>query len=159
MPAERTETPPTLRVFACEAIRKLISEMDIYGDTGDIRLDERELAAELGVSRTPIREALCVLAREGLVRSIARTGFFVERKSRGEIVEMICALASLEAMAARLAARNALDEDLEALADVFRDLDAEDADDLDAYSDANLRFHQEILRLGGNAVIGNMTRA
>ena len=58
-----------LRQQACEAIKRAIMAMDIYGHPEEIRLDERQLSQDLGVSRTPIREALSVLEQEGFVRS------------------------------------------------------------------------------------------
>ncbi len=63
-----------LRKQACDAIKRAITEMDIYGHPGEIRLDERQLSQDLGVSRTPIREALSVLEQEGFVRSVPRRG-------------------------------------------------------------------------------------
>lgn len=77
-----------LRRLACEAIKRAITEMDIYGPLGEIRSDERQLSEDLGVSRTPIREALSVLEQEGLVRSVPRRGIVVVRKTEREIVEM-----------------------------------------------------------------------
>ncbi|WP_099557901.1 GntR family transcriptional regulator [Hartmannibacter diazotrophicus] len=154
---QKQAVQPTLRNFAYEAIRNTIAQMDFYSTPDAIRLDERELAEQLGVSRTPIREALCVLAREGLVQSVARSGFFVMKKSRDEIVEMICAWASLESMAARLATERATDEELSSLKGLFEDADNADEGADEVYSDANFRFHQEILRLGGNTIIDGLT--
>ncbi len=54
----------SLRTLAYEALKSAITNMDIYGATGDVRLDERGLSQTLGVSRTPIREALTVLEQE-----------------------------------------------------------------------------------------------
>ena len=82
-----------LRAQACDAIRAAIMRMDIYGQAEEIRLDERQLCQDLGVSRTPIREALSILEQEGFVRSIPRRGIQVVRKSKREIVEMITHLA------------------------------------------------------------------
>ena len=70
-----------LRRRACEAIKRAITEMDIYGHAGEIRLDERQLSQDLGVSRTPIREALTVLEQEGFVRAVPRRGIYVVRKT------------------------------------------------------------------------------
>ena len=67
-----------------------------------MRLDERQLASDLGISRTPVREAMAQLEREGFVRSVPRRGIYVVRKSKREVIEMITAWAALESMAARL---------------------------------------------------------
>ena len=70
-----------LRQQACEAIKRAIMAMDLYGQLDEIKLDERQLSQDLGVSRTPIREALSVLEQEGFVRSIPRRGIRVELSS------------------------------------------------------------------------------
>src|SRR3546814_2855810 len=86
--------------------------MDIYGHHGEVRLDERQLSQDLGVSRTPIREAISLLEQEGFVRSVPRRGIFVVRKTKAEIIEMIYIWAALESMAARLATERASDDAL-----------------------------------------------
>ena len=58
--------------------------------------------SDLGISRTPVREAMAQLEREGFVRSVPRRGIYVVRKSKQEVIEMITAWAALESMAARL---------------------------------------------------------
>src|SRR5437868_5049350 len=102
---EPLEASVRLRSLAYSALKKAIAEMDIYGHREEIRLDERQLSQELGVSRTPVREALTVLEQEGFVRSAPRRGVFVVRKSKAEIIDMIVVWAALESMAARFAAR------------------------------------------------------
>ena len=142
------------RVF--EALREAILGMDVYSGEHPPRLDERQLAERLGVSRTPVREALSRLEQEGLVRNEPRRGMFVVRKSRREIVEIIEVWAALESMAARLATEVADDAALERFR---RDSDAHGAElagedgalHIDEYSAANIAFHQELIRLGGNA--------
>src|SRR6478735_9909010 len=74
----------SLRTLAYEALKSAITNMDIYGQTGDVRLDERGLSQTLGVSRTPIREALTVLEQEGFVRNEPRRGVFVVKKTKRE---------------------------------------------------------------------------
>src|SRR3954463_15018555 len=101
------ETTVSLRTLAYEAIKKAIMEMDIYGHPYEIRLDERQLSQDLGVSRTPIREALTLLEQEGFARSMPRRGIFVVRKSKREIIDLILVWAALESMAARLPAQRA----------------------------------------------------
>ena len=112
----------SLRTLAYEALKSAITQMDIYGQTGDIRLDERSLSQSLGVSRTPIREALTVLEQEGFVRNEPRRGIFVVKKTRKEIVGMIQAWTALESMAARLACSQASDDDLACIRRMFAEL-------------------------------------
>ncbi|MGE0415221.1 MAG: GntR family transcriptional regulator [Acetobacteraceae bacterium] len=146
-----------LRKRVCEAIKRAITEMDIYGHPEEIRLDERRLAEDLGVSRTPIREALSVLEQEGFVRSIPRRGIHVVRKSKREIVEMITVWAAIESMAARLAASRVTAADLAELrghVEAFRD---DPSDQIGEYSEANMAFHKAIIRLGGIALMSSLT--
>src|SRR5271166_6036885 len=92
---------------AYAALKSVIVGMDVYGSAKDIRLDERSLAEEFGISRTPVREAMAQLEREGFVRTVPRRGVYVVRKTRREIIELIAAWAALESMAARLVTANA----------------------------------------------------
>jgi DNA-binding GntR family transcriptional regulator len=143
--------------LAYTAIRNAVLAMDAYDPGTDLRLDEKRLASELGVSRTPVREALARLAHEGLVEIIPRRGVRVLRKSKAEIVEMIIAWAALEGMAARLATERAPDEEIVDLRTLFVEFhDDELRSHLDEYSAANLRFHQRIIELGHSQLIADM---
>lgn len=146
-----------LRRLACDAIKRAITQMDLYGHPGDIRLDERQLSLDLGVSRTPIREALSVLEQEGFVRSIPRRGVVVVRKSKREVVEMITVWAAIESMAARIAAPRITPNDLSELrahVDAFRD---DPSDQIGEYSEANMAFHKAIIRMGGVELMAGLT--
>ena len=146
-----------LRAQACEAIRAAIMRMDIYGQTEEIRLDERQLCQDLGVSRTPIREALSVLEQEGFVRSIPRRGIQVVRKSKREIVEMITVWAAIESMAARLAATRATAAEIAGLREALAAFDDDPSGQISEYSDANMAFHKAIIRLGGVGLMTSLT--
>ena len=132
-----------------EALRSAIISMDIYAEDSGAKLDERRLAEELGVSRTPIREALSRLEQEGLVRMVPRRGTFVVRKSKQEILQMICVWGALESLAARLGCVNASNEEIADLRKMFVNLDnpAPAMAAIDEYSDENIRVHQSIIRL------------
>ncbi len=146
-----------LRKQACEAIKRAITEMNIYGHPLEIRLDERQLSQDLGMSRTPVREALSVLEQEGFVRSVPRRGLIVVRKSKREVVEMITVWAAIESMAARLAAPrvSAVDlAELHALVDVFQE---DPSEQISEYSRANMAFHKAIIRMGGVELMTGLT--
>jgi DNA-binding GntR family transcriptional regulator len=155
----RLDALPSYRDQAYAALKRAICAMDIYGDTQPIRLDERRLSEDLGVSRTPIREAMTLLEQEGFVRTRARRGIFVVRKTKREIVEMITVMAALESMAARLAAERASAAqiaELHGLMDRFRN--GNDGERLAEYSDANIAFHQAIIKLSGCGLLSEMTQ-
>jgi DNA-binding GntR family transcriptional regulator len=152
------EETASLKTLTYDALKRSISQMNIYADQVDLRLDERSLSEQFGISRTPLREALAQLSQEGLIRTVPRRGIYIVRKTKVEILEMITVWASLESMAARLATEFAADVDianLHKLVDVFR---AEDVNaHMDEYSDANIKFHQAIIALGGCRLITEIT--
>ncbi len=153
------EASTSLRTLAYGALKRAITEMDVYGQLDPIRLDERQLSQKLGVSRTPIREALTLLEQEGFVRAVPRRGIYVVRKSKKEICEMIVVWAALEGMAARLAATNATDGQIDELAGLSEKFQGEPiGDQRDEYSEANIAFHQAIIRLGGSDLLLEMTQ-
>ncbi|MEM8581331.1 MAG: GntR family transcriptional regulator, partial [Pseudomonadota bacterium] len=104
MKLQPIETNLTLTDHVYEQLREAISGLDLYDESTELKLDERSLADQLGISRTPLREAITRLERDGLVAVVPRKGIFLQRKSMHEVLEMIVAWAALESMAARLAA-------------------------------------------------------
>jgi len=159
-PASRpAESSASFRLFAYRRLKELITGMNVYGQAEPIRLDERRLSQELGVSRTPVREALTLLEREGYVRTVPRRGIMVTRKSKQEILRMIEVWAALESLAARLATLRASDEAIARLRRMFDDFSDRTVDGhLDEYSGANIHFHQAIIDLSGNPLLVDMTR-
>jgi DNA-binding GntR family transcriptional regulator len=148
-------TSLSFRDQAYAAIKQAITEADIYSKRDEIRLDERQLGEALGVSRTPIREAMALLEQEGFLRTVPRRGVFIVRKTKKQIIEMIEMWAALESMAARLATLNASDKDIAALRHMFDEFrNATPAEHIDEYSDANIAFHQAIIALSGSHLMG-----
>jgi len=132
----------------------VIVKLNVYDEPGDVRLDERQLAQDLGISRTPVREAMAQLEREGFVRSIPRRGIYVVRKTKSEVIEMITAWAALESMAARLITLTASDEEIAGLRAMFTTFeDGRLHAKLDEYSEVNIQFHQAIIRMSHNSVL------
>jgi DNA-binding GntR family transcriptional regulator len=141
-----------------EALKETIAAMNIYEGTGEPRLDERQLSEDLGVSRTPVREAIARLEQEGLVRIVPRRGVFVARKTKTEILEMITVWAALESMASRLITENATDEEIASLRALFATIEGDTAQaNIDEYSGMNIRFHQAIIKLSKSKLIETMT--
>ena len=133
--------------------------MEIYTSDKPPRLDERTLGEKLGVSRTPVREALSRLEQEGLVQTIPRRGAFVVRKSKQEILEMIHVWAALEGMAARLVTLNASDDEIKELRKFLTYDDSDEARaHIDEYSETNIQFHQTIIRLSKSKLLIELTQ-
>src|ERR1700722_6836607 len=144
----------TFKDKAYTALRNVIVSSDIYRSRTDIRLDERQLAQDFGISRTPVREAMAQLEREGFVRSVPRRGVYVVRKTKEEVVQMITAWAALESMAARLITQTASDADIAGLRRMFATFEDDKLHaKLDEYSEVNIAFHQTIIELSGNQVL------
>jgi DNA-binding GntR family transcriptional regulator len=146
-----------LRKLACDAIKQAITEMDIYGQPGEIRLDERQLSEDLGVSRTPIREAITMLVQEGFVRAVPRRGIYVVRKTKREIIEMITVWAAIESLAAHMACERATDEELRRLRAMFAKFGSDPSERISEYSQANMEFHKAIIRMGGCELMTDLT--
>jgi DNA-binding GntR family transcriptional regulator len=148
------DSKETFKDKAYTALRNVIVTSGVYRSRSDIRLDERQLAQDFGISRTPVREAMAQLEREGFVRSIPRRGVYVVRKTKHEVIEMITAWAALESMAARLVTENATDKDIAGLRRMFAKFDGTTLHaKLDEYSEVNIAFHQTIIELSGNQVL------
>ncbi|HXX52840.1 MAG TPA: GntR family transcriptional regulator [Xanthobacteraceae bacterium] len=139
---------------AYAALKSVIIGMDVYGSPAEIRLDERSLAEEFGISRTPVREAMAQLEREGFVRSVPRRGVYVVRKTKREVIDLIAAWAALESMAARLITATATNEEIASLRRMFATFEnGQVRAHLDEYSEINIEFHQTIIRLSRNTVL------
>jgi DNA-binding GntR family transcriptional regulator len=149
----------SLRDQAYTLLKNAIADTDIYDPQQELRLDERQLTNALGVSRTPIREALSLLEQEGFIRTVPRRGIYIIRKSKREMIEMIQIWAALESMAARLATLNASDAEIAKLRHLFDEFqNSPPSEHLGEYSDANIAFHTAVIALGGSPMIIDATK-
>lgn len=113
------------------------------------KLNEVDLASQLGISRSPIREALQRLMHEGLLQQIPRRGVFVRQFTSQEIIELSEVREALEVQAVRLAARRASDEALEQLQSTLRAAEKRLANGEEGYP-TDEDFHMSLFRLAAN---------
>lgn len=120
-------------------------------------IDETRLTGLLGISRTPLREALKVLATEGLVRLEPRRGCFVNELSLQDLEDIFPLMAMLEGRCAHEAAIKASDADLAALEPLHRALaEHAAAGRIDAYYDTNALIHEAVQALARNHWLSDM---
>lgn len=115
-----------------------------------MKLREAALAAELGVSRTPLREAVTRLSEEGLVTLEARRGAYVAKLSLDEALEILEVRAALECQAARTAARKASREDVDSLRAMLREQETRLKKEPSSHSVFDFDFHESIVALSEN---------
>lgn len=121
------------------------------------KLDERRLADTMGVSRTPVREALRQLASRGLVQMQPMRGAIVSRIGIREITDLLNANSELEALCARICAESMSQMEKMDLEYAFEQTRARaNADDLEGYMEANAQFHRMIVEGSHNAVLIDM---
>jgi DNA-binding GntR family transcriptional regulator len=132
---------------AYKELKRIILENEI---SPGAKLNEAELATALGVSRTPVREAINRLEKEGLVEIIPQRGAFVVRFSERDIYEFFLIRENLEGLAACLAAEKINERDLarlEACVEGFSEPYTEK--DIRRYAGEDFKFHQTIINLSG----------
>jgi len=123
------------------------------------KLNISEISERLGVSRTPIREALKQLVSAGLVDSEPHRSPFVKKLSIEEIIELYCVRAALDGIASRLAARRLSDEQIGALTRLCDHMESvAEASRLAEFLADNDRFHAIICDASGSARIQELSR-
>lgn len=142
---------------AVKEIRSLIFSGDLGAGTDHL---ESELAARLGMSRTPVREALLRLESQGLVEVRPRKGIRIKPLSPTDMAEIYDILTELESLAAANAAqRNLTETDLAPLATAISDMErALGNNDREAWAVADTHFHQHLVELGNNQRIIQIVR-
>jgi DNA-binding GntR family transcriptional regulator len=149
-------TRSTLPQAAAERLRALIIEGALAPGT---RLNERELSEQLGVSRTPLREAFRLLAADGLLIQLPNRGVQVVALSREDVRHAFEVMASLEGLAGELAAGRVTDADLAELRALQGDLEkAHRRRDLPAYYRVNRAIHDRITAIAANPVLAQTYR-
>lgn len=143
--------PPVLREQVYETLEELIIDGTLPPGR---RLLESELAAQLNVSRNPVREALTLLAHSGWVDLRPRLGAVVHEPTAKEVEDFFRVRTVLEEESARLAARNATGRNIAALRAVIeRGVASVEADDEGATVAANADFHARVSRIADNEVL------
>jgi DNA-binding GntR family transcriptional regulator len=144
----------SLAVQAADAIRQLIAAGHMAG--GD-RLVESRLAEQLGVSRGPVRDALRLLAAEGLVRDEPRRGTFVVRLAEQDVVDIYDLRIAVETAAVRLLLQREDPEPLKVLQRTIDDMRVV-ARDATRAAEADLRFHGAVCEQSGNSRLRDVHR-
>jgi DNA-binding GntR family transcriptional regulator len=144
----------TLHDEVVERVRALIVEGRLAPGS---RIHETELGKALGVSRTPLREALKVLASEALIELIPGRGAVVKRLTRQDVRDMLDVLVALETMGGRLACRNASDDDIAKLRSLHDEMMAlYAAGNRLEYYWRNQAIHAGLAQLSGNVLLASL---
>jgi len=145
-----------------EAVHQRLKESIVRGEiAAGTKLGETQLAQKLGVSRTPLREAINRLEQDGFVEIIPRRGAFVKTQSLREILENLELREVLEGLAVRLAARHATPKMIRKMKACFQGFSARNVEDsISSYAHQNIRFHNLIIQASQNrkliAIIPNL---
>ena len=141
-----TLTPKALYEEVAEQLRQRIFRRELEPGSW---IDELKIAEEFGISRTPLREALKVLAAEGLVTMKVRRGAYVTEMSEKDLRDVYHLLSLLESDAAGVVAERATDAQLKTLQDLHTELEAAVAD-REQFFAINERFHMHLLEMADN---------
>ncbi len=138
--------PRALYEEVAERLRQRIFQRELEPGSW---IDEHKIADELGISRTPLREALKVLAAEGLVTMKVRRGAYVTEVSEKDLIDVYHLLSLLEADAVAVVAQSGSDAALAELQALHDELEGA-TQDRDRFFEINERFHLRLLELADN---------
>ncbi|MBE9639574.1 GntR family transcriptional regulator [Salipiger mangrovisoli] len=144
-----------------EELTESIREQIILGDlAAGTRVPEKELCALYGVSRTPLREALKVLATDGLINLEPNRGAWVSKITCADIDEVFPIMGALEALAGELACRHIRDEEIGAIRKLHREmLGHYEKREMGPYFETNQRIHEAILAAARNNTLTTQYRS
>lgn len=155
--ANQTITRKSLHLELVDRLQPLIILGELEPGT---KVPEKELCARFGVSRTPLREALKVLASDGLVRLEPNRGAWVTLVTASEVEEVFPVLGALEALSGELACKNITDAEIEAIALLHSQMiQSYEARDLDSYFRINQQIHGAILLAARNETLAASCQA
>jgi DNA-binding GntR family transcriptional regulator len=153
-PSSQIVVAPALYEQVAERLRSRIFAHELAPGSW---IDEQALAVEYGISRTPLREALKVLAAEGLVVLKPRRGCYVTELSEQDIDEVFPVMALLEGRVAEEAARRVTSADFARLAAIHAELEKHAAaNNTDRFFEANQRFHTALQEIAGNRYLAQL---
>lgn len=148
------DTYQPLREAVCETLRDAIRKGIL--EPGE-RLMEVQLAEELGISRTPVREAIRKLEQEGYVIMMPRRGTYVSDVSVRDVKEIFEIRSALESLATGLAARRIEPEDLEKLQNLLDEIEIYiNKNDIEKIVETDIKFHGLIYQVSGNERLVNI---
>lgn len=147
---------PERRRLADEVYEQLVDAIMAREIGPEDRLVQERLAAELNISRTPVREALMRLEQEGVLEVSSRGSFRLYQMSDGEVHELYQARAAIEGQCARILAGRLTPEIAKSLRDTVAREEAIESGDARAYFDANRTIHRHFVELAGNRYLLEM---
>lgn len=151
---------PISRTPLHDEVARRIRDLIVEGELAPgARVPERELCERFGISRTPLREALKILASEGLVDLQHHRGALISQLTSEAVDEMFQVMEALEALAGELACAHAADADIAAIRALHERMLAEHASrELSEYFKLNQRIHEAIVAAAGNALLAQIYR-
>lgn len=146
---------PSLRDQVYDFVKEMIIMREIKPDE---KINEEQLAERLRVSRTPIRETLCRLENEGIVKVIPRRGAFVVKQCKERVIEILQIREVLEGLVARLVTQNGDEKTLNKLKRSLERISSTPEEDghLQKYTNADVEFHSLLLDASNNHMLQNM---
>jgi DNA-binding GntR family transcriptional regulator len=146
-----------LHEFATRRLREMIVKNEL--GPGE-RLHEQALSETLGVSRTPVREAIRALTAEGLVEVLPNKGAVVREMTVNEVLDAFQVIGALDSLVGELALANMTLQDLADLEDMHDRMRSRfEADDLFGYFKANQEIHRRLVAMSGNATLERQLQA
>ena len=148
---------PSLHEELVERIRGLITDGTLPAGS---KVPEKELCTQFGVSRTPMREALKVLAVDGLISLETNRGAWVRKLTLEELEEVFPVMGALEALSGELACKHITDEEIEQVATLHQEMIGHyENENLDEYFRTNQQIHETILKASRNATLAAQYRS